>query len=551
MSALGAAALALGACGDDDDDGGGGGGNSSGSGQKQTVPTLPQISLAPDLDKIMSGTPKPGGEFHPVLGGGIPDQYNPIRDAGYPGLQVSAGVLSSLVRARYPILGELKIEGDLAKSWEQVDEQTITFKLVENAKWQNVPPVNGRALTSEDVKTNFDYMRTQQPDFVLAPMFSMIDRIDTPDPATVTVHTSIPYAPLLSNLADVWAKLIPREQYEGDLSKQKPVGSGPFIFDSFTNGVEYVLRKNPDYYREGKPYLDKIHWHVFDPSNPNLAPAAFRSKQTDAGGAATIPLALDLIKQTPDANWGWRYGVLNPMMLNNSVGVFKDERLRRAVQLAIDPETIIKIQWQSFGQLGQQIPLWYEEYRLPENQLPKRDVAEAKKLLEAAGQSNLKITDKTFQGGQLAFGTTQVQQALKEAGIDMEIQQMQWADWRVNVYGYRGDFECTMGGEFDYLSLDRQLYNSYHSKGAGNNRKVNDPQLDKMLDDARGIFDHEESVKAYKDISKYITDHAINIALPNGTAPIGTQARVKGWFFHWSAGALLEMNFLDEVWLDQ
>jgi peptide/nickel transport system substrate-binding protein len=550
VAALGAGAVLAGACGDDDSGGSSSNGGTKPSGQKQTVPTLPEISLAPDLKTIKSGTPKKGGAFHPVLGGGIPDQYNPLRDAGYPGLQVAGGCLSNLIRAHYPILGELKIEADLAEKWEQPDNQTVVFHLRKNAKWHNVAPVNGRAVTAKDIQKNFDYMRTQQPDFVMAPMFSMIDKIETPDDQTVRVHTAFPYAPLISNLADIWGKIIPEEQQQGDLSKQKPVGSGPFIFDRFTNGVEYVLRKNPDYYIEGRPYLDEIHWHRFDPSNPNLGPAAFKSKQTDAGGAATIPLALDLIKETPDANWGWRYGVLNPLMLNNSVGTFKDERLRQAIMYAIDPETIIKIQWQGYGQPGQQIPLWYQEYRLPDSDLPKRDLTKAKQLLSAAGKSNLKIADKTFQGGQLAFGTTQVQQALGEAGITMDIEQMQWADWRVNVYGYRGDFELTMGGEFDYLSLDRQLFNSYHSKGAGNNRKVNDPALDKMLDDARGIFDHAKSVAAYKAISKYITDHAINIALPNGTAPIGTQARVKGWFFDWSAGALLEMNFLDEVWID-
>lgn len=552
VTALGAAALAAG-CGDDDNGSkstatASNGGTNSG-GKKQTEPTLPEISLAPDLKTIMSGTPVKGGAFHPVLGGGIPDQYNPIRDAGYPGLQVAGGCLSSLIRARYPILGDLKLEPDLAESWEQPDNQTVVFKLRKNAKWQNVAPVNGRALTANDIKENFDYMRTNQPGYVMAPMFSMIDKIETPDDTTVKVHTSIPYAPLISNLADIWAKIIPHEQYEGDLSKQKPVGSGPFIFDHFTNGVEYVLKRNPDYYIQGRPYLDEIHWHVFDPTNPNLAPAAFKAKQTDAGGAATIPLAKDLIKATPDANWGWRYGVLNPLMLNNTTGVFKDERLRQAMMYAIDPETIIKIQWQGYGQPGQQIPLWYKEYRLADADIPKRDIKKAKELLSAAGQPNLKVTDKTFQGGQLAFGTTQVQQAVSEAGITMDIQQMQWADWRVNVYGIKGDFEMTMGGEFDYLSLDRQLYNSYHSKGAGNNRKVNDPTLDKMLDDARGIFDHDKSVAAYKAISKYITEHAINIALPNGTAPIGTQPHVKGWFFNWSAGALLEMNFLDEVWI--
>ncbi len=555
MTALGAAAIAAGACGGDSSSSSGGGktpsagGSPSSGGPKQTIPTLPEISLAPDMKSIMSGTPVKGGIFNPVLGGGIPDQYDPPRDAGYPGLQVAGGCLSNLIRARYPILGDLTIEPDLAEKWEQADNQTVVFHIRPNAKWQNVAPVNGRALVAQDIKNAFDYWRTPQPDYVMAPMFSMIDRIDVPDATTVKVHTSFPYAPLILNLADIWAKIIPQEQFQGDLAKQKPVGSGPFIFDHFTNGVEYVLKRNPDYYISGHPYLDEIHWHVFDATNPNLAPAAFKSKQTDAGGAATIPLALDLIKATPDANWGWRYGVLNPLMFNNSVGTFKDERLRQAVMYAIDPDAIIKIQWQGFGQPGQQIPLWYKDYRLADSELPKRDIAKAKQLLSAAGQPNLKVTDKTFQGGQLAFGTTQVQQALGEAGITMNIQQMQWADWRVNVYGAKGDFEMTMGGEFDYLSLDRQLYNSYHSKGAGNNRHVNDPQLDKMLDDARGIFDHAKSVTAYKAISKYITDHAINIALPNGTAPTGTQPWVKGWFTQWSAGALLEMNHLDEVWI--
>ncbi len=550
-SAAGAAVLLSGACGSSSKPSSGTPAPTSGSGgAKSNIPVLPEISLVPNLKNIESGTPKQGGSFQAVLGGGIPDQYDPIRDAGYPGLEVAGGCLSNLIRGHYPILGDLTIEPDLAASWEQPDHQTTVFHLRPNAKWQNVSPVNGRALTADDIKLNFDYIRTSQPDFVLGPMFSMVDRVDATDAHTVTVHTSIPYAPLLLNLADIWAKVIPHEQYAGDLAKQKPVGSGPFIFDHFTNGVEYVLRRNPDYYIQGRPYLDELHWHVFDPSNPNLAPAAFKAKQIDTGGAATVSLAKDLINAVPNANWGWRYGVLNPMMLNNSVAPFTDERVRQAVMYAIDPHPIIQITWQGFGRQAQQIPLWYKEYLLPDSELPQRDVKKAKDLLSAAGMSNLDLTDKTFQGGQLAFGTLQVQQSLKDAGINLTIQQQQWADWRVNVYGIKGDFQCTMGGEFDFLSLDRQLWNSYNSKGAANNRHVNDPVLDKMLDDARGIFDHTQSVTAYKAISKYITDHAINIPLPNGTTPIATQPWVKGWFFDWSAGALLEMNRLDSVWLE-
>lgn len=140
VAVLGAGAVLANACGSSNNNSNssktaasGGSSPSASSGPKQTVPTLPQISLAPDLKTIYSGTPVKGGSFNPVLGGGIPDQYDPIRDAGYPGLQVAGGVLSSLVRAHYPILGQLTMEPDLAAKWEQPDNQTLTFHLQPNA----------------------------------------------------------------------------------------------------------------------------------------------------------------------------------------------------------------------------------------------------------------------------------------------------------------------------------------------------------------------------------------------------------------------------------
>src|SRR5581483_11024389 len=170
-------------------------------------------------------------------------------------------------------------------------------------------------------------------------------------------------------------------------------GSGPFIFDSFTPGVEYVLKRNPDYYISGQPYVDEIRWHQFDPGNPNLVDSAFQAKQIDSYGNLTN-LALAMMKKMPEANWGFRYGVLNPIMLNNSVAPFNDERVRQAVMYGVDPSTIIKITNQGFGRQGQFIGLWNSEYLLSDDQIPKRDVQKAKQLLSAAGHSSLEVTDK-------------------------------------------------------------------------------------------------------------------------------------------------------------
>ena len=144
-----------------------------------------------------------------------------------------------------------------------------------------------------------------------------------------------------------------------------------------------------------------------------------------------------------------------------------------------------------------------------------------------------------------------MQQSLAEAGIEMENQEMEWADWRANVYGIKGDFEVTMGGEFDYISPDRQLYNAFYSKGSANNRHVNDPELDKLLIAARQELDTDKATEKYKETAKYLVDQAVSVWLPQGQGYVATQPWTKGWFWQYSAGALFERNFMDEVWLDK
>src|SRR5215213_3007703 len=135
---------------------------------------------------VSGGTPKAGGRLREI--NTEPDSYDPHRDAGYPGLVAMSAVYNGLLRTRLPIGEDYKIEGDLASGApEQPDGTTYIFKLNENIKWQNVAPVNGRALTADDIRKNFERMVTNQPDFVLRPMFEMIDKIDTPDAKTVTV----------------------------------------------------------------------------------------------------------------------------------------------------------------------------------------------------------------------------------------------------------------------------------------------------------------------------------------------------------------------------
>src|SRR5262245_20937838 len=217
LKGAGAGAVASGlllagvSCGDDDDDSGdsGGGGGSTSTTQSGGSPA--------------AGTPKLGGRLK-ELNTSEPDQYDPHRDAGYPGLLVMSAVYNALLRTRLPIGQDFKVEGDLTEGLpEQPDNKTYIFKLADGIKWQNVSPTNGREMTSDDIKKNFERMTTNQPDFVLRPMFELIDKIETPDKKTIKVTLKEPYGQFIVNNADIWAKVIPPELYDGDKAKLKPV----------------------------------------------------------------------------------------------------------------------------------------------------------------------------------------------------------------------------------------------------------------------------------------------------------------------------------------
>ena len=534
VTGIGAIGVAMVGCGDDDDDGGDNGDNG-------TDPTATQQA---------AGDPVVGGRLQ-ELNTSEPDQYDPHRDAGYPGLIVMSAVYNGLLRTRLPIGEDFVIEGDLTDGLpEQPDDTTLVYKLQDGITWQDVDPTNGRAMTSEDIKANFERMVTNEPDYVLRPMFEMVASIDTPDEQTVTVNLSEPYGQFIVNTADIWAKVIPPELYDGDQAKVKPVGSGPFIFESAQQGVGQTLNKNPNYFRDGQPYVDGIDLIIV--SDQAVRASSFQAGELDTMIGAATPIMEQLKSDHSEANYDLRFSVMNPFMINNSVAPFDNPLVRRAVYHAIDPQLVIDLGYQGLATKGQPLPVWLTRYGLPEDAIPAYDIAEAKSLLSAAGlEDGFKFTNRTFQGGTGAFGTLQVQQSLAEAGIEMENEEMEWADWRANVYGIKGDFQVTMGGEFDYISPDRQLFNAFYSGGSANNRHVNDPDLDALLISARQELDPDKTVDLYKEAGQYLVDNAVSVWLPQGQGYVATQSWVKNWFWQYSAGALFERNFMDEVWIDK
>ena len=163
--------------------------------------------------------------------------------------------------------GEYRSHPDLAESWDiSKDGLTYTFKLRKGVKWHD-----GKPFTSEDVKFSYlEVLAKYHPTGRLG--FASVGGIDTPDPYTAVVRLKKPFGPFLfmTNLNS--GPILPKHLLEGkDIAtaefNTKPVGTGPFRIAEAVKGSHYVLERNPEYFKKGRPYLDRVVLRVM----PNAA----------------------------------------------------------------------------------------------------------------------------------------------------------------------------------------------------------------------------------------------------------------------------------------
>ena len=103
-------------------------------------------------------------------------------------------------------------------------------------------------------------------------LFSAVDKIEATDPKTVVVTLTTPWAPFEADLALYGASIFPKAALDAQKDQlwEHPIGTGPFMFDSWEKGAQIVLKKNPTYWDEGKPYLDELTFKVLTDSNARM-----------------------------------------------------------------------------------------------------------------------------------------------------------------------------------------------------------------------------------------------------------------------------------------
>ena len=470
--------------------------------------------------------PKSGGTFRYGFNAD-PPHLDPVLTSSYAMQAAVTPVYNRLMRGKWAQElnpfdpWKVEVVGDLAEKYEVPDPQTYTFKLHPNVKFHNIAPVNGRALTSADIK--YSYERFADKASVWSESFKVVERIETPDPLTVTIKLKEPAAYFLTSpLGENATLIMPKELVEakGDLKKDA-IGTGPFVLKEFTPKTRIIWEKNPDYFRKGRPYLDKMEWTLITDLAALLA--AYRSGQFDmvAGGIQRNELD-GLLKTNPESvvyisdpnfstfQWGLRL----------DKPPFNDVRVRRAFSMGFDRQTMIKSGNQGDGVVTTNFP-WNEvldKQPQPADFGPfyQFNPAEAKKLLEAAGYGNgFDCPADYYEYATYLTSWIQIaEQQLAQIGIKVKINKMEYTSWVERFLSANYEMSALGFNSPNVIEMDSWTYLYMHSKSPKNAWRINDPKVDSLVEAQRKELDRTKRRAIWKQLWDMELDQCFRPSVP-------------------------------------
>ncbi len=513
---VGAASLGIVGCGDDDDSKNGSGGTP----QSQSSPVASGVSNLPD-HPMLRGLPggKKGGKFvwaqsdDPV--GGDPQSHEE------PGTQALTGpVHNCLFFPWEETPGDQKIIGELVEKWEQPSDTELVLTLRKGVKWQDVKPVSGREFVAKDVEYNLKRMVETRPENRLRGMYEPITGIEMPDDYTLKLKLAHPFAPLLVNLGFTWAQMVSREVVEAGNIERTPIGTGPYLLDKWERGVRATFKRNPSYWKPGLPFFDEMEMQIL--ADRAVREAKYLAGEHDLGAVNVLGSKADVISsQMADIKNKVPSSFIEvPAAFNSKLHLyfnvttkpFDDERVRRAFAMAFNYDAMIAGFAAGRGLRTGELSSGNAFWAARESDMPKFDVAQAKALLEQAGQSNLKTENwvsPQYSGTTLA---PIIQGLLKQSvGIDVAPKTLENAQWIAEVYRATKPYPLSSHGDWSFDDPDRTLREYYHSKGSAQHQNLNDSALDKMLDDQRKELNRTKRQELVRDIQKYLMDKAYTV----------------------------------------
>jgi peptide/nickel transport system substrate-binding protein len=278
---------------------------------------------------------------------------------------------------------------------------------------------DGKPLTADDVIATFRRIVDPKKPLVGAPTLSYLDLKNAKklDKRTCRIPCHAPFGSFVDLLPNYTYFITPV-----GFDLKKPVGTGPFKFQSFTPGRQSVFVRN-EHYWDGPPYLDSIV--ITDFADEESQINALLSGQVDVIDFLSAP-SIATVQGHSGANINVASGAsLLQFTMRVDTKPFDDVRVRQAMRLIVDREEMRKIVFLGHGILGNDLVSYWDpvyDHSLPQR---KPDIDQAKSLLKKAGYEKLSIDFITAPMGQGAVQMAQVlAQQAKAAGVNIRLRQL-------------------------------------------------------------------------------------------------------------------------------
>jgi peptide/nickel transport system substrate-binding protein len=446
-----------------------------------------------------------------IVGTVSPMVLNPVLFTDVPSGLIIGTVFSGLVKVN----DRLEHEPDLAHSWEvSADGLVWTFHLRQDVYWHD-----GTPFTAEDVLFTFETIMDPHTITVRRGDYEKVEKWEVVDPYTFRVTFIEPFAPALQAFT---MGIIPKHLLEGEdinvaAFNRAPVGTGPFVFREWISDVHVIVDRNEHYHGQ-VPYLDSIMWRIIPADD-------VRMLELEAGtiDLAGIPTVHYQRMRGVEHIYVHRYPSLrfDYFAWNERLPKFDDDRVRRALTLALDRETIAEVVYEGLAVLatGPFPPISWA-FNPDVRPLPY-DPEQARRLLAEAGWQDTDGDGWLDREGAIfefeflgragdpvhAMVIELAMEHYRQIGVRLNPLFLEWGDFVSRLDPPRRAFEAFFLGFT--VAVDPDVYIYYHSSQAEwgfNDTNFVDARVDQLIEAGRQEMDLEARRAIYWELHELLNE---------------------------------------------
>jgi peptide/nickel transport system substrate-binding protein len=428
-----------------------------------------------------------------------------------------------------------KIVPQVATAWHYAGDTTLVFDLRHDITFQD-----GSKLTPEDVA--FSVQRIIDPAFK-SPQLSQFDQIASAEvtgPSQVTLHTKTPYPALLAQLVKL--SIIPEAyvQKVGDQAfNEHPIGSGPYKLRSWQRGVQITLDAMPGYWRGQPPFASVVFRAV--PDVPTRV-ADLRAGRADIVRGLSPDDAEALKSERGIQVLSVPTERVAYLSINPALGVTRDVRVRQAIALAIDRETLITALQQGYAKPVNEV-LTPPDFGYAADIKPwPYDPDQARALIKQAGAVGATVTFLTSPVYDRRLNEA-VQQMLQDVGLKVSIEVVDQPTYLKRRQGPADQAGTLSQGRWSCACQDADgvIFPLFRSRSIWS--KYSNPAFDKLVDAARSTLDEPTRLADYHQALEILREDVPGIGLFQDVALYGAAKALK-----WTPTANEAFFVMDMKW---